>query len=226
MHDNARHRAGGEGAAPTAAAPAVRGSGAAARRARVPGPPQSHPAHQEQPMTTSPGPSPSPGSAWLPPEQFAETLPKATVFGSVFFTDERDHPLHLRAVYSSTHPWQWPGGTTEAGERPWRTAVRECEEETGIVVSGPPRLLAAVFGLPGAPWPYATAGYVFDGGRLTDQQIKEIRLAPEEHDEYRVLPLPQWRPLMPARDFDRLRRVMEARRTGRAAYIGAWDWED
>lgn len=27
-----------------------------------------------------------------------------------------------------------------------------------------------MFGLPGAQWPYATAGYVFDGGRLTDRQ--------------------------------------------------------
>ncbi|MFI9344013.1 hypothetical protein ACIG0D_22525 [Streptomyces sp. NPDC052773] len=27
-----------------------------------------------------------------------------------------------------------------------------------------------MFGLPGAQWPYATAGYVFDGGRLTDRR--------------------------------------------------------
>jgi 8-oxo-dGTP pyrophosphatase MutT (NUDIX family) len=163
--------------------------------------------------------------AWLPPEQYAETLPKATLFGAVFFTDERDHPVHLRAVYSSTHPWQWPGGTTEPGERPWETAVRKCREETGILVAGPPRLLAAVFGLPGTQWPYATAGYVFDGGRLTDQQIKDIRLAPDEHAGVRVLPLPEWRPLTPERDFARLEAVAEARHTGRAAYVGSWDWE-
>jgi 8-oxo-dGTP pyrophosphatase MutT (NUDIX family) len=160
--------------------------------------------------------------SWLPPEQYAETLPKATVF----FTDGHDHPVQLRSVYSKTvHPWQWPGGTTEAGERPWDTAVRECAEETGIVVPGPPQLLASVFGLPGEQWPYATAGYVFDGGRLTDQQIKGIRLAPEEHDDVRALPLPKWRPLMPERDFTRLEAVMKARRTGRATYVGSWDWE-
>ncbi|MGW2202339.1 NUDIX hydrolase [Streptomyces sp. NPDC001774] len=73
---------------------------------------------------------------WLPPEEYAKTLPKATVFGSVFFTDEHDHPVHLRAVYTAAHPWQWPGGVTEHGERPWETAVRECEEETGLVVPG------------------------------------------------------------------------------------------
>ncbi|SBT88977.1 ADP-ribose pyrophosphatase YjhB, NUDIX family [Streptomyces sp. DI166] len=163
---------------------------------------------------------------WLPPEVYAETLPKATMFGAVFFTDERDQPVQLRSVYSvEVHPWQWPGGTAEAGERPWETAVRECEEETGIVVPGPPRLLAAVFGLPGAQWPYATAGFVFDGGRLTERQIKGIRLDPGEHSEVLALPLAQWRPLMPERDFVRLEAAMEARRTGRAAYIGSWDWE-
>ncbi|MER6349579.1 NUDIX domain-containing protein [Streptomyces sp. NPDC001595] len=153
-------------------------------------------------------------------------MPKATVFGAVFFTDDRDRPVQLRSVYSAkVHPWQWPGGTTENDERPWDTAVRECEEETGIVVPGPLQLLAAVFGLPGTQWPYATAGYVFDGGRLTDQQINDIRLDPDEHAEVRALPLPEWRRLMPERDFARLEAVMEARRTGRAAYVGSWDWE-
>ncbi|MER6998157.1 NUDIX domain-containing protein [Streptomyces sp. NPDC000410] len=89
---------------------------------------------------------------WLPPEEFAATLPKATVFGAVFFTDEDDRPVQLRATYSSVHPWQWPGGVADPGERPWQTAVRECREETGLTVPGPPRLLAAVFGLPGAEW--------------------------------------------------------------------------
>jgi 8-oxo-dGTP pyrophosphatase MutT (NUDIX family) len=163
---------------------------------------------------------------WLPPEEYAATLPKATVFGALFFTDERDRPLQLHAVYSTQHPWQWPGGTAEHGERPWDTAVRETVEETGLVVTGPPRLLAAVFGLPGAAWPLATAGYVFDGGRLTDEQIAGITLSPAEHDELRVLPLDEWRELMPRRDFDRLTAVMEARRSGVAAYLGSWDWDD
>ncbi|GAA3387533.1 NUDIX domain-containing protein [Streptomyces roseoviridis] len=174
-----------------------------------------------------PTPPPRPGTSgtWLPPEEYAATLPKATLFGCVFFTDERDRPVQLRSVYSPEHPWQWAGGTAESGERPWETAVRETKEETGIVVPGPPRLLAAVFGLPGAAWPFATAGYVFDGGRLSDRRIAAITLAPEEHDEVRVLPLEEWRRLMPARDFDRLSTVMEARRSGVTAYFDTWDWE-
>ncbi|RNG37384.1 GNAT family N-acetyltransferase [Streptomyces botrytidirepellens] len=162
--------------------------------------------------------------AWLPPEQYAETVLKATAFACVYFTDEDGQPLQLHSVYSPAHPWQLVGGTMDIGERPFETAVRECREETGLTVAGPPRLLATVFGLPGAQWPYSTIGMVFDGGRLTAEQIRGITLNPQEHDEVRVLPLAEWRALMPDRDFERLTAVAEARRTGEAAYFGTWDW--
>ncbi|WP_320779269.1 GNAT family N-acetyltransferase [Streptomyces sp. CRN 30] len=162
----------------------------------------------------------------LTPDQYADTLPKSTAFACVYFTDEDDRPVQLHSVYSPEHPWQLAGGTMDHGERPFETAVRECREETGLTVSGPPRLLAAVYGLPGAQWPYSTIGMVFDGGRLTAEQIGGIALDPREHDEVRVLSLDRWKPLMPARDFARLHAVAEARRTGRAAYCGTWDRDD
>ncbi|MFJ2645612.1 GNAT family N-acetyltransferase [Streptomyces sp. NPDC087420] len=166
------------------------------------------------------------GAGWMPPEQYAETVLKATAFACFYFTDEDDQPLQLHSVYSPAHPWQLVGGTMDPGERPWQTAVRECGEETGITPAGPPRLLATVYGLPGAEWPYSTIGCVFDGGRLTAAQIRGIVLQPEEHDEVRVLPLAEWEALMPPRDFARLSALAEARRTGTAAYVDTWDWGD
>ncbi|WP_241827010.1 GNAT family N-acetyltransferase [Streptomyces graminilatus] len=174
-----------------------------------------------QPAQRSEEEKPAP---WMPPEQYAETLMKATGFACAFFTDEHDRPVQLHSVYSSTHPWQMAGGTMEIGERPWQTAVRECREETGLRVQGPPRILATVFGLPGAEWPYSTMGCIFDGGRLTEAQIKGIVLDRREHDEVGVLTLAEWQPLMPPRDFARLSAVLEARRSGVAAYFDAWDW--
>ncbi|MFD9869073.1 hypothetical protein ACFXI8_26485 [Streptomyces niveus] len=70
--------------------------------------------------------------------------------------------------------------------------------------------------------PYSTLQLIFDGGRLTAEQIQSLTLNPSEHDEVCVLPLAEWETLMPARDFMRLRAVEEARRTGVAAYVGTW----
>ncbi|MFF8996141.1 NUDIX domain-containing protein [Streptomyces sp. NPDC014983] len=114
------------------------------------------------------------------------------------------------------------GGAMDLGERPWDAVVRECREETGMTVMGPPRLLAIVFGQPRARRPYSTLQLVFDGGRLTDTQIRALALNPREHDEARVLPLTEWEALMPAHDFARLQAVEEARRTGVAAYVDTW----
>ncbi|MFC4326481.1 GNAT family N-acetyltransferase [Streptomyces andamanensis] len=161
----------------------------------------------------------------MPLEIYAGTVLKATCFACVYFIDEDDRPLQLHSVYSPAHPWQLVGGTMDPGERPWATAVRECREETALTVAGPPRLLATVYGLPGAQWPYSTLGLVFDGGRLTAAQIRSLTLDPREHDEARVLPLAGWEALMPSRDFARLTAVAGARRSGVAAYVDAWDWE-
>ncbi|MFF0465284.1 GNAT family N-acetyltransferase [Streptomyces mexicanus] len=163
------------------------------------------------------------GSGWMPTEVYAETVQKATCCACVYFTDEDDRPLQLHSVCSPEHPWQLAGGTMDPGERPWETAVRACREETGLTVPGPPRLLATVYGLPGAAWPCSTLGLVFDGGRLTAEQIRGIVLHPRAHDEARVLPLGEWEALMPPRDFARLRALAQARRSGVAAYFDAWD---
>ncbi|MGW4160965.1 hypothetical protein [Streptomyces sp. NPDC004788] len=40
-----------------------------------------------------------------------------------------------------------------------------------------------------------------------------------------MLPLEDWRELMPERDFARLSAVAEARRTGVTAYFDTWDWD-
>lgn len=158
------------------------------------------------------------------PAHYAETVAKATAWACLYFTDEDDRPLQVHSVYSPAYPWQLVGGTMDHGEHPWQTAVRECEEETGIRPAGQPRLLATVYSPPGGGWPYSTLGCVFDGGRLTAAQIRGITLDPAEHDEFRVLSLAEWQELMPPGDFDRLTAVAEARRSGVTAYVDSWGW--
>ncbi|MEU1151551.1 GNAT family N-acetyltransferase [Streptomyces sp. NPDC005918] len=167
-------------------------------------------------------PGAQPDSAWVPPQQYADSLPRAATFVCLYVTDEDDRPLQLHSVYSPGHPWHMIGGAMDLGERPWDAVVRECREETGMTAVGPPRLLATVYGQPRERRPYSTLQLVFDGGRLTDAQIRGLTLNAGEHDEARVLPLVEWEALMPARDYVRLRAVEEARRSGVTAYVDTW----
>lgn len=156
--------------------------------------------------------------AWLPPEEYVQTIERATLFGCLFFTDEHHRPLQLLSVYGARE-WQFPGGNTDLGETPWETALRECREETGLTFTGPQRLLATHFHGPDETWPLAKAGFVFDGGTLSDAQIDAIVLDPEEHSEVRVLPLAGWREVMPAHRYRQLVATHAARRSGVAAFL-------
>ncbi|MFI9310740.1 NUDIX domain-containing protein [Streptomyces triculaminicus] len=157
-------------------------------------------------------------SVWLPPEEYLATLPKATMYGCLFFTDSEGRPLQLR---SSVDPglWQFPGGNTDPGETPWQTAVRETREETGIVFTGRPRLLATHFLPPGGVWTLSKVGFVFDGGTLTDEALSRIVLDPAEHCEWQVRSMEGWAPALGTATWERLAAVNAARATGVPAYL-------
>lgn len=155
-----------------------------------------------------------------PPEQYIATLPKTTVYGCMFFTDTAGRVLQLRSSVKQ-HPmlWQWPGGNTDTEESPFATAVRECHEETGIVFAGPPKLLAVHWMPPTASWPALKAGFVFDGGRLTDQEVAGIQLDPGEHDLFEVRSLDEWAKAMDPPRWERMASVHRARTTGTVEYL-------
>ncbi|MER7764886.1 NUDIX hydrolase [Streptomyces sp. NPDC097619] len=156
---------------------------------------------------------------WLPPREYIATLPANTAYAALYCTDREGRPLQLRTVYG-TETWHLPGGNLDPGEGPFRTAVRECREETGIVFRGEPRLLAVHFEAPrGEEWPCNQLGFVFDGGVLTDDQIAGVVLDPAEHCAYRVDGLAGWEREMAPADFRRLAAAAEARRTGVTAYL-------
>ncbi|MEW1776629.1 NUDIX domain-containing protein [Streptomyces sp. NPDC086777] len=156
----------------------------------------------------------------MTPTQYARTIPHHTVYGCLYVRDEQDRPVQLRSVYHS-RPWQFPGGNLDAqGEDPLRTARREAVEETGLELAlGTPRLLLTSFLHAGPRRPLNRVGLVFDGGRLTADQLGRIRLDPAEHDMWAVHDLSTWRELMAPRDFTRLAAVERARRGEGPAYL-------
>jgi len=150
---------------------------------------------------------------------YLATLPKATVYACLYFTDVRGRPLQMRSVYGN-RPWQIPGGNLDPGEDPYQTAVRETYEETGLRVEGPrPLLLAHYIRADPDEAPLAKIGFCFDGGTLDDDQLASIRLDPEEHDRWAVEDWATWERLMSPEGYRRLAALAEARRTGRAGLM-------
>ncbi|MFC8716046.1 NUDIX domain-containing protein [Kitasatospora sp. NPDC057198] len=164
---------------------------------------------------------------WLPPEQYVTTIENATMFGCFFVTDVHGRPLGLRSR-RDPDVWQFPGGDVDPGEDPLTTAIREYREETGHDLrtihpdlAEHPRLLAVTYASAGAAWPRAKAGYVFDGGTLTAQQLDTITLQASEHTEWAVHDLEGWGKLMTGPRHEFVSKVAEARVSGQTLYLGA-----
>jgi ASC-1-like (ASCH) protein/ADP-ribose pyrophosphatase YjhB (NUDIX family) len=157
----------------------------------------------------------------MTPTQYAQTVPHHTVYACLHIRDAHDRPIQLRSVYGS-RPWQLPGGNLDApGEDPLQTARREAVEETGLHLAqdSPPRLILTHFLHAGPTQPLNKVGLVFDGGRLSAEQLARIRLDPAEHDMWAVHDLTTWQQLMAPRTFARLHAIEQARRGEGPAYL-------
>ncbi|QEU96920.1 NUDIX domain-containing protein [Streptomyces kanamyceticus] len=156
----------------------------------------------------------------MTPTKYAQAVPHHTVYGCLYVRDEHDRPVQLRSVYGSRQ-WQFPGGNLDTqGEDPLRTAQRETVEEIGLQLGlDAPGLLLTHFLHAGPHMPLKKVGLIFDGGQLTADQLRSVRLDPTEHDMWAVHDMAAWRELMAPTSFARLDAVERARRGQGPAYL-------
>ncbi|GHH79016.1 hypothetical protein GCM10018781_56070 [Kitasatospora indigofera] len=99
--------------------------------------PKSVAAHEAELIRRHTAPPPAlPGHLPLP--AYLPTIPAAPMWGSIFFTTEDGLAVMLRAT-DLAKGLQWAGGDVEFTDAsPLHTAVRECVEETGILLEPDP----------------------------------------------------------------------------------------
>jgi 8-oxo-dGTP pyrophosphatase MutT (NUDIX family) len=135
------------------------------------------------------------------------------VAAGALFLDAAGRVLMLRPTYKKH--WDIPGGYVEPGESPYAACIREIGEELGIT----PRVGSMLV----VDWaPAEREGdkilYVFDGGTLSDADVRRIAFEDGEITEFRYVEPAGLGHLVPGRLARLLGTALLARRTGRTIY--------
>ncbi len=145
-------------------------------------------------------------AAWL------ASRPRILAAASSLVHDADYRILMLRASWKDE--WQLPGGTHDTGEDLWQTAVRETFEETGLAMPATPRLLTLDWTT--NPEGIAEVRALFQGPLIGGDV--PVRLS-DEHDQWSVLPLQEWIPLLTPYQARVLTTAVDMLRKGGCTYL-------
>lgn len=116
----------------------------------------------------------------LSPEEYAKSLPRKHSGVVVLFFNDKDELLVVKPNYKDG--WILVGGSIDDNESPLSSAIRETKEEIGLEISD---LHFVSVHYISAVGPFSDSyQFVFNGGKLSNEQIGSIKLQKEELDEY------------------------------------------
>ena len=118
-------------------------------------------------------------------QEYDNTLPRKLLGAGALFTNTEDKILVVAPTYKSE--WEIPGGTVEESESPKNACLREVKEELGVDL--PIGGLLALNYREESESVSELLLFLFDGGVLTDKQIGNVKLPPDELSEFRFLTL-------------------------------------
>ncbi|MFC0528584.1 NUDIX domain-containing protein [Phytohabitans kaempferiae] len=151
---------------------------------------------------------------WVEPDKWYAQLAAFHAAAALFVTDESGRVLLVKPNYRDH--WAIPGGYVDQHEDPHTCAARELREELGLTLPVGD-LLVVDWASPAGPRPRALVNFVFDGGRLTDQQGIHV-----DHDELETFVFhdpEQCRHLLPPRVAPRIEAALAARAKGTTIYL-------
>ncbi|WP_370319128.1 NUDIX domain-containing protein [Actinoplanes sp. ATCC 53533] len=151
----------------------------------------------------------------VPVAEFDAALPRKRMASTVLLFDESDRVLVVEPTYVDF--MELPGGCVELDESPRQAAIREVKEELGL--DRDPGRLLAIDWVPPRPGRSEGLIAVFDGGRLTAQEIAGIRLPADELRSYAFLPAAQAAQALPDLLARRLLSCLAARDAATTVYL-------
>ncbi|ACU35059.1 NUDIX domain-containing protein [Actinosynnema mirum] len=150
----------------------------------------------------------------LPYAEYAASLNRKRASAGVLFHAPDGRVLLAETTYKKS--WEIPGGAVDAGEPPWRTALREVHEEIGL--SLPLGTLLVIDYVPTEePMPEGLA-FVFDGGTISDDEVAELELTDPEIRSVGLFTLDEARPLIDPVLAGRISAALHAIATGTLVY--------
>jgi ADP-ribose pyrophosphatase YjhB (NUDIX family) len=102
--------------------------------------------------------------------------PRKLVNADLLVRDQQGQILLVDPSYKPT--WELPGGVVQENESPRAAAQRKVRDEVGLDLT-PTRLLVVDYVSRSEPWDDCLT-LIFDGGTLTDAQLKAVRVRDPE----------------------------------------------
>lgn len=147
--------------------------------------------------------------------EYYKLLPMKRMGSGVLFTDLGGNILILKPSYKDG--WEVPGGVVELNESPRKAAEREIQEELDLSKSLT-KLLCVDYQDP-SDVKTESLMFIFDGGILSDDEIKSIKLDGKELLEFRLVSVDDAGKLLSPVLARRIQQAVIAKAQGRGVYL-------
>ncbi len=148
-------------------------------------------------------------------EEYFKNLPKKWMGAGALFFDNDGKFLIVKPEYKEY--WEIPGGNIDEDESPLQAVQREVLEE--LALDAISFTLLSIDYHPNTDDRGDRLHFVFDGGVLTAEQTRGIRLLDEELTGYRFVAMEEALMLLGESLHDRIRIALKARANSRIMYL-------
>ncbi|MFQ5799285.1 MAG: NUDIX domain-containing protein [Bacteroidota bacterium] len=148
-------------------------------------------------------------------DKFYEDLPKKALGAGALFFNESDELLIVKPTYREY--WSIPGGVVDKNESPRQSCLREVKEEINLDI--PIGRLLCVDYISNQDGKPENLQFVFYGGVLSPDQIKNIQVPQEELSEFKFFKVDNALLLFSAKSRRRFLHCLEALKSDIVVYL-------